>query len=312
MTPPNATERQALEHTIAQVSRAVGVSSLEVAPLRGVQSLNNQILMLIRPDTGARYVLRLANPAAVQYLGVSRSEEQAAIMAAAQAGIGPEVIYFDAELGHLATPWIDALSYWQASDFRDPPSLARIVQLMARMHQITTLPGDAGSSFRRIEALLESMARLGLPMPSGIAGLRHRLEDIEAERRADLRFAIGLNHNDLWANNFLDDGKQLWLLDWEFAGRGDGWFDLATVSMAGAFEPSDELRLLEMCGRTLASDVRALRSAQWVVRLFEACWSAVMYQLAANKRDAAGRTFDFLSHSRTMFAKIAGEWDAWS
>lgn len=277
-----------------------------MAPLNGVQSLNNNLLMLSRPDTGTRYVLRMANPAAVQFLGVRRSEEQTAVLAAAQAGIGPEVIYFDAELGHFATPWIDALPYWEASDFRDTKSMARLAKLIGRMHQVTALPGDPGSSFRRIETLFDCMSRLGLPMPSGVAGLRHRLADIEAERRADTRFPIGLNHNDLWANNFLDDGQRLWLLDWEFAGRGDGWFDLATISMAGFFERADELRLLGLCGRNLASDVDSLHSAQWVVQVFEACWSAVMHHLAADKRDAGGRTFDFLDHSRKMFARVAG------
>ena len=37
-------------------------------------------------------------------------------------------------------------------------------------------------------------------------------------------------HNDLLTANFLDDGERLRILDWEYAGMGDRFFDLANFA----------------------------------------------------------------------------------
>jgi thiamine kinase-like enzyme len=39
---------------------------------------------------------------------------------------------------------------------------------------------------------------------------------------------VALCHNDLHHLNILDDGKRLWIVDWEYGGCGDPLFDLAS------------------------------------------------------------------------------------
>jgi aminoglycoside phosphotransferase (APT) family kinase protein len=280
---------------VHQMARELG--GFEASRLEGTQSLNNDIWMLRSPRTSERFVLRLANPAAVDFLGVNRDEEFAAAAGAAGAGVGPEIVYHDAVLGHLVTRWIDSGPSWEGRDFRDPRQLARLVEMLRRLHAVTEIPGDPHSIFRRIDRLTDSIARLGLELPGRLPEHLRRLRDIEAERVADRSWPLGLTHNDLWWNNLLDDGSALWLVDWEFSGSGDGLYDLATVSLSGELGPAEDLALLDAYGRDAQRDLPALQSMKWVVHVFEAAWSITMHGL--------GRTdFDHLEHARWRVSEL--------
>ena len=46
-------------------------------------------------------------------------------------------------------------------------------------------------------------------------------------------------HNDLLNANFIDDGARIRIVDWEYAGMGDRWFDLGNY--VEAFNELDDL-----------------------------------------------------------------------
>ena len=46
---------------------------------------------------------------------------------------------------------------------------------------------------------------------------------------------IVFGHHDLLPTNFMDDGKRLWLIDWEYGGFGTAMFDLANISANNQF-----------------------------------------------------------------------------
>ena len=67
-----------------------------------------------------------------------------------------------------------------------------------------------------------------LDLPGGIDHMLEKMFEIKEERAASVVSNIGLCHNDPFVNNFLYDGT-VRLLDWEFAGMGDIFFDLACL-----------------------------------------------------------------------------------
>jgi aminoglycoside phosphotransferase (APT) family kinase protein len=58
---------------------------------------------------------------------------------------------------------------------------------------------------------------------------RRRLDDLLD--RAPVLGAECFVHGDAFPENFIDDGRRLWLIDWEYAGRGHPAADLAYVAM---------------------------------------------------------------------------------
>lgn len=279
---------------VAQIPAWSGARDLRATPLTGAASLNNTNYLV--EVGGERAVLRIAAPTAHQ-IGVRRDHEIAAIQAAAQAGIAPALSYADAQ-GNLVSAYIDG-RHWEAEEFHDRANLARLCATLRRLHAIRGVPAD-GSAERRIARLLASAAALGVELPSATAAHTTRLRAISEERARDRRFQPGLTHGDLWGNNFLDDGRQLWLVDWEFAGDGDTLFDLATISLAGRSTPDQQRQLLQEYGYTEPGDLRQLRMLHFVVFFFEAAWALVQH----GRVGSAG--YDYWAHATRMLDRLGG------
>ena len=52
-------------------------------------------------------------------------------------------------------------------------------------------------------------------------------------------------HNDLLPANFLQDSSKIWLIDWEYSGFNDPFFDLGGLSSNNNFSKDEEIYLLE-------------------------------------------------------------------
>ena len=103
-------------------------------------------------------------------------------------------------------------------------------------------------------------------------------------------------HNDLVAENILDDGVRFWLIDWEYGGWNDGLYDLACLAAhldLGA-EVADALlhRYLALCGRKINQTERR-RFAAWkcAALIWAALWGGV-------GRMFANLDFDYAAYSR--------------
>jgi thiamine kinase-like enzyme len=296
--------RQEILVLLRSVPELADAGELAVEPLTGVQSLNNASWVVTRPQGGGKekYVLRVPEPGRAAALGIDRAEEEAAAKAAAVAGIGPEVVFFDSSTGNMLTRWFEGRA-WESEDLREPENLRRTAEMLRTLHAITDVPGEPGAAYRRIRYLIHYARRLGLGTPAHLPEALHRLEDLEARLRESTGGRGGLNHNDLWANNILAGDARVRFVDWEFAGSGDGLYDLATVSMSGGFGPQEEVRLLAEYGLTGPQDHAAVQCVKWVVHFFEGAWSLIMHHITDGKES----DFDYLGHATYMLEEIGRE-----
>ena len=175
---------------------------------------------------GEKLVLRLDRPETAA-LGLDRENEKQVSAAVAAAGLGPEYRYFDPEQGICLRPWLTGRS-WSVSDLQEPRNLERLAILLRRLHSLPAVgkPFDPLAAARRYAVALgtEQAARLA----DGAADL------IGAGQGGE----TALCHNDLVCENIFEaeDGRLL-LIDWEYAGIGDPYFDLAVVVQHHLFDP---------------------------------------------------------------------------
>ena len=99
---------------------------------------------------------------------------------------------------------------------------------------------------------------------------------------ADLEKTVGtidlcFGHNDLLAGNFIDDGRRLWLIDWDYAGFNSPLFDLANLASNNEYPEKLEQDLLEMYfEQTISADLWKRYFAMKCASLLrEAMWSMV-------------------------------------
>jgi thiamine kinase-like enzyme len=99
----------------------------------------------------------------------------------------------------------------------------------------------------------------------------------DALEAAQQPLPIVFGHNDLLPANFLDDGRRLWLIDFEYAGFNTAMFDLAGAASNAEMtaEQSEELLAEYFGGRPDESLKQSHAAMQCASLLREAMWSMV-------------------------------------
>jgi thiamine kinase-like enzyme len=102
--------------------------------------------------------------------------------------------------------------------------------------------------FRMIDDYLAVLRKLECPLPDGYhdvvndAGV---IREIVNERP----LALAPCHCDPLAENFLDNGERMWIVDWEYSGMNDPYWDLGDVSVEAAFGPEQDRTMMNAyCG----------------------------------------------------------------
>lgn len=210
---------------------------MTVEPLKGgITNVN----FLVRQG-GDRYVVRLGGDVPVHQ--ILRANERAASLAAHKAGISPEVVHV--EDGVLVLRFIDGVTL-TAESVRDPANLTRLVALVRRCHDEVPLhlrgPAAAFWPFHVIRDYAHAIR-------AAASSWAARLDELLAEA-GKLERALGpartvFGHNDLLPANVIDDGRRLWLIDWDYAGFGSPLFDLANLASNAECGPAEEKLILK-------------------------------------------------------------------
>ena len=241
--------------------------SLIITLLKG--GMTNHIFKV--KDIDATYVLRVFG-AGTEHLGISRDREAACSGAAAAIGVAPEVVAYLPDQGALLTGFVEGNGL-KADDVRNPELLRRIAETVKRCHA-APLVDEIGpfSVFATVTDYLAKAESLGVELPMELGEALVLLKRVEKE--AMTNDPPRLCHNDLLAGNFIDDGTNMRIIDWEYGGRGDPFFDLG--NFAASLQMSDEQErtfLLGYFGEATPEHVRRVHLMRIASNLREASWS---------------------------------------
>ncbi len=241
---------------------------------------------------GASYVLRISGND-TRLLGIDRAVEHAASLRAAEVGVGPEVIAFVEPEGWLITRFLGAPPLLP-EELRRPENIARVAAALRRLHEAAPIPGrfDALAVVDQYRRIAEER---GASLPAAFASMRALAERIRVARGAQPAVPC---HNDLLNANFLDDGE-VRIVDWEYAGMGDRFFDLANLSVNHEFGvEEDRLLLAAYFGAARPADLASLRLMRFMSDFREAMWGVV--QTAISELD-----FDFDGYAAEHFERLS-------
>ena len=231
---------------------------------------------------GRRFVLRIGGRD-TELLGIDRSAEHAASRIAADLGLGPEVVAFIEPEGYLVTKYVDGEV--------GKVDIARVGAALRRLHDGPAFPGRF-DSFRVVETYRVTAQEHGVDVPEAYDRAKELADQIERRRAQD---SLRPCHNDLLNANFIDDGVRLVLVDWEYAGMGDPFFDLGNFAVNHELNEESERTLLSAYG---SDDAAALVLMRFMSDFREAMWGIV--QLAISELD-----FDFAAYAEEHFERLA-------
>jgi thiamine kinase-like enzyme len=241
---------------------------------------------------GDSYVLRVGGKD-TGLLGIDRSVEHVASRVAAELGIGPEIAAFVEPEGYLVTRFIEGNPI-PPKEMGRPPTIARAAETLRRIHEGPRIPGRF-DSFRVVETYCATAAARGVPIPDAYGRAKELADEIELARGPQPLVPC---HNDLLNANFIDDGERIRIVDWEYAGMGDRFFDLANFSINHEFgDHENEALLAAYFGETEPSHLASLTLMRFMSDFREAMWGVV--QQGISELD-----FDFAAYADEHFERL--------
>jgi thiamine kinase-like enzyme len=209
--------------------------AIDVAPLHGGLSNTNYLVT----DANGKHVVRFGKDYPFHH--VSREREVMVARAADEAGFAPRLEY--ASSGVMVTQFLDAKTF-SAEDVRN--NAGRIAHLLKDFHtQMPARISGAGFMFWAFHVIRDYASTLRTNHSFYADLLPEMLQHSEAFELAQVPLPIMFGHHDLLPANFLDDGKKLWLIDFEYAGFGTAMFDLAGVASNAQMTEGQSNALLE-------------------------------------------------------------------
>ena len=272
-------------------------SEVEPEPLTGGITNTNFIV----DDQGERFVVRVGDD--IPLHGVMRFNEIAAARAAHATGISPEIVY--SADGVFIMRFIKGHTLAE-NDVRQQQNLEGIIHLIQVCHHeipkhfrgpaLVFWPFHACRNY--ILTAREGNSRVTDLLPRFL-DINEKLEKTVGE----IKLVFG--HNDLLAANFIDDGKRLWLLDWDYAGYNTALFDLANLSSNNALSAQQENWILENYYQQPVTDRlrRRLAAMKCVSLLRETLWSIV-------SEIHSTLDFDYVNYTSKNLSRFENAYDA--
>jgi thiamine kinase-like enzyme len=247
----------------------------------------------IELDDGAAYVLRVAGKD-TELLGIDRHAELEATRAAASVGVAPEVVGFLEPQGWLVTRFIEG-EVPPPERLRTHDGIEAVARVLRTVHAGHALPSTF-DSFRVVGTYRATAAERGVQPPPNVEWAWETARRIEKVRGL---YEPCPCHADLLNGNFIDDGSSLRIVDWEYAGMGDPFFDLANFSVNLELEEDGRRALLEAyLDEVSPQDAARLELMCFMSDFREAMWGVV--QSAISELD-----FDFEGYAAEHFERMA-------
>jgi thiamine kinase-like enzyme len=219
-------------------------------------------------------------------LAIDRGNELANTLAAATTGVGAPVMHSLPEHGVIVLDWIEGVTMSNALlGVEGMPE--RVASSLRRLHAGPRFSHDF-DMFRTSEYYLGVVDARGIPVPAGYREHLHRLPELEAALAVRPLPTVPC-HNDLLAENYLDDGTSIRIVDYEYSGNNDPCFELGNTCQELGW---DDARIEGLCaayfGRATPPLLARMRLQMIMSDVGWALWAAIQARISTIEYDFWG------------------------
>ena len=179
--------------------------------------------------------------ASTDLLAIDRNNEVHNTKAAANAGVAPKVLHHFPDHHVMIIEFLEGKTMSKDS-LNQPGMPSRMAQSIKRLHAGERFLTDF-NMFRLTEYYLRLCRERGFKIPEGYPERMPTVNEIEKAMSVKPLATVPCN-NDLLAENYIDDGKQLWLIDYEYSGNNDPTFELGNTCQEMQFNDN---QIKEVC-----------------------------------------------------------------
>jgi thiamine kinase-like enzyme len=277
----------AIDKAVAKVPFLRHSKNIKKTPLSGgITNLNFKI-----DADGKSYVIRLAGEN-TDLLGIKRDVEHAANKAAGELGIAPEIMYFIEPEGYIVTRFVNG-KHIPPTTIKQPDYLARVAKKIRLFHVRGPKLRGEFNVFKRVEMLAKVSKDKGAKFPADWDFIMEKMDEVKTALAKD-PYKPTPCHNDLLNLNWMDEevpGEmgEIRLLDWEYAGMGDIFFDLANFAHHHRLNEEEvKCFLFEYFGEVTDKHYARLRLMWPMSELHESMWGTTQTVISTLEEDFQG------------------------
>lgn len=269
-----------IEQVVASIKDWEGKQAEILQLSGGLTNSNYKVLV-----DGSPFFIRVPGES-TELLAVNRQNEHFNAKAAADCGVGPRILYYLPDFQVMVLEFLDGRTMSNAT-LKAPGMPARIAQVIKRLHSGPRFFSDF-NMFRLAEYYLDICRERGIRIPEGYA---ERLPTVGRIERALLARPMPTVpcHNDLLAENYMEVGGSLRLIDYEYSGNNDPCFELGNTCQELQY---DEDRILEVCasyfGSASAHKVSRMKLNMIMSDVGWALWAAIQAEISKIEYDFWG------------------------
>jgi len=249
---------------------------------------------------GQSYFVRIPG-ASTELLAVDRDSEYHSSKAAAAAGVGPKVLY------HLPDHKVMVLEFLKGETMsietlQGPGMPERIAQSLKKLHAGARCLNDF-NMFRLVEFYMGIVEEHDVRIPVDYRDRRSILSGIETALQQKRLDFVPCN-NDLLAENYIDDGQMLWLIDYEYSGNNDPCFELGNTCQEQQY---NENQYAELCAAYFGETRRHLLARMYLYSIMSdfgwTLWGAIQNKISQ-------LDFDFWDYATVRWERALGMLDS--
>ena len=238
---------------------------------------------------GTPYFIRVPGES-TDLLAIDRNNEVYNTKAAAEAGVAPRVLYHLPEYNVMVLKFLDGQTMSREA-LNKPGMPRRMAQAIQRLHAGPRFYSDF-NMFRLTEYYLELCDERSIKIPEGYLERKPTVARIEAAMSVHPLPAVPCN-NDLLAENYIDDGEKLWLIDYEYSGNNDPTFELGNTCQEMEF---NEAQIHEVCaayfGEVTADRIARMKLNMIMSDVGWGLWAAIQAKISTIDFDFWGWALD--------------------
>lgn len=214
-----------------------GGKRVSISPLSGGLTNANYTIEV----EGRRYIVRIPG-ASTELLAVDRANEYHNTKAAGESGVGPHIAHYVPEANVMVLDYIPGETM-SIPRLKEPGMPTRIARSLKILHTRAPRFLHDFNMFRLTEFYLKIVDEQGVRIPDDYRSYMPKVGRIEAAMNRRPLPTVPC-HNDLLAENYIDDGNVLRLIDFEYSGNNDPTFEMGNTCQEQQY---DEPRIVEMC-----------------------------------------------------------------
>ncbi len=263
----------------------------------GITNHNYVVTVTGRPDLpwGGKYVMRI--PGQGSDLFIDREVEHQNALSASQAGVSPPVLYSLEPEMCTVVPFIEAVTMHPEDLAGHRDRLEKVVDAVRQYHDRAEFVNRI-YVFDMIREYLDMARGVDAPFPEDIDWMLGLSDEIEQAMKRDQPADVAC-HCDLLSENFmLEESGKMWVIDWEYGGKTDPYFDLGDFCVEHPLSDDEEHLIIERyCGTFDEARYARMMLHKLVADLWWSIWA--MIQVRQSKLD-----FDFYEYGMNRVARF--------